>query len=44
MSLDKLIYFHVGCRLDDHVLTCDPHTIKQSVSVKDLSVMVSNNI
>ena len=36
LSLDKLIYFHVGCRrLDYHVFTCGPHVIKQSASVKD---------
>ena len=28
LSLDKLKYFHVGCRLDDHVFTCGPHVIK----------------
>ena len=44
LSLDKLIYFHVGCRLEDHVFTCDLHVIKQSVSVKDLDVMFSNNM
>ena len=44
MSLDKLIYFHIGCRLDDHVFTCGPHAIKQSASVKDLAVMFSNNM
>ena len=42
MSLDKLLYFPVGCRLDDHVFTCGPHVIKQSASVKDLRVMFSN--
>ena len=44
LSLDKLIYFHVGCRLDDHVFTCGSHIIKQSASVKDLGVMFSNNM
>ena len=44
LSLDKLINFHVGCRLDDHVSTYSPHVIKQSASVKDLGVMCSNNM
>ena len=44
LSLDKLIYFHVGCRLDDHVFPCGPHVIKQSPSVKDLGVIFSNNM
>ena len=44
LSLDKLKYFHVGCRLDDHIFTCGPHVIKQSASVKDLGVMFSNNM
>ena len=44
LSLDKLVYFHVGCRLDDHVFTCDPHVIKQSATVNDLGVMFSNNM
>ena len=44
LSLDKLIYFHVGCRQDDHVFTCGPHVIKQSTSVKDLGVMFYNNM
>ena len=43
-SLDKLIYFHVGCWLNDHVFTCGPHVIKQSASVKDLGVIISNNM
>ena len=44
LSLDKLMYFHVGCRLDNHDFTCGPHVIKLSVSVKDLGVMLSNNM
>ena len=44
LSLDKIIYFHVGCRLDDHVFTCGPHVIKQLASVKDLGVIFSNNM
>ena len=44
LSLVKLIYFHVGCRLDDHVFTCGPPFIRQSASVKDLGVIFSNNM
>ena len=43
-SLDKLIYFHAGCRLADHVFTCGPRVTKQSTSVKDLGVMFYNNV
>ena len=44
LSLDKLLHFHVGCRLDDHIFSCGPHVIKQSASVKDLGVIFSNNM
>ena len=44
LSLDKLIYFHVGCRLGDHVFTCGPHVMMQSASAKDLGILFSNNI
>ena len=44
LSLDKLIYFHIDCRLDDHVFSCGSYVIKQSASVKDSGVMFSYNM